>query len=188
MRLERWPARAELGDGPSATGGEGVAGFAVPTAAGTFGVLASRRGVVAVLFPCFGAAELERRLSERGFALGVGGRRRAIAAGIELRRYLSGEVTALSTPIDTSRLTPFRRDVYRALARVPCGATVTYGERARLAGHPDAARAVGAAMRANPTPIFVPCHRVVPAGGGLGGWSGPAGWKARLLALEGAAI
>lgn len=76
--------------------------------------------------------------------------------------------------------------------RIPRGATLTYGEVARRAGAPGAARAVGQAMRRNPTPLVVPCHRVV-ASSGLGGYSGTdrgtdprCRCKAELLRLEGA--
>lgn len=67
----------------------------------------------------------------------------------------------------------FHQKVYKALVQdVPTGSTVTYGELAELAGNPKAARAVGTAMRKNPLPIIVPCHRVVQSGGGLGGYMG----------------
>ena len=67
----------------------------------------------------------------------------------------------------------FHQTVYKALLnQVPTGSTVTYGELAELAGNPKAARAVGTAMRKNPIPIIVPCHRVVQSGGGLGGYMG----------------
>lgn len=78
-------------------------------------------------------------------------------------------------------------DVWRALRRVPRGTTVTYGELAERAGRPGTARAVGSAMTRNPWPIVVPCHRVLAAGGALGGFSAPGGaaTKRRLLTLEG---
>jgi len=164
----------------------GATGLEVPTISGTFGVLASARGVVGVLFPGFDDWEVAGRMERQGLAWSSGGLRRAVEAGLELMGYLLGEVRRFETPVDLGRLTPFRRDVYRALIEIPHGATVTYGELARLAGHPNKARAVGAAMRWNPIPILVPCHRVVGAGGGPGGWSGPAGWKEELLGLEGA--
>jgi O-6-methylguanine DNA methyltransferase len=163
---------------------KGVAGFEVPTVNGKFGVLASAYGVTSVLFPGFDDYEVAGRLCKYGLAWGSTGRQIAIEAGIELMGYLLGEVKELHSPVDTGHFSPFLRDVYGALRTVPFGATVTYGELARLAGHPTKARAVGQAMHRNPIPIFVPCHRVVRTGGGLGGWSGPAGWKEQLLALE----
>ena len=67
----------------------------------------------------------------------------------------------------------FHKAIYKALVKdVPTGSTVTYGGLAELAGNPKAARAVGTAMRKNPLPIIVPCHRVVQSGGGLGGYMG----------------
>lgn len=80
---------------------------------------------------------------------------------------------------------PFRRAAWRALGGIPRGHTISYAELARRAGEPRAARAAGSACGANPLPLFIPCHRVVAAGG-LGGFSSGLAWKARLLALEGA--
>jgi methylated-DNA-[protein]-cysteine S-methyltransferase len=196
--LESWPTPEKLEEMTrmphawlEATAAEsrirGVAGFEVPTAAGVFGVIASARGVTSVLFPGFDDSEIAGRLSRHGLLWSTTGRQRALEAGIELQGYLAGEIKAFSTPVDLCHLTPFQRDVYGALVEVSYGATVTYGDLARLAGHPNKARAVGLAMHRNPMPIFVPCHRVVQAGGRLGGWSGPSGWKETLLALEGAA-
>ena len=71
-----------------------------------------------------------------------------------------------------------------ALADVPAGETVTYGDLARLCGHPGAARAVGGACRRNPIAVVVPCHRVVPAGGGVGGYAGASWRKEALLRME----
>lgn len=84
----------------------------------------------------------------------------------------------------------FHQNVYKALVDdVPTGSTVTYGELAALAGNPKAARAVGTAMRKNPLPIIIPCHRVVQSGGGLGGYmgNGEEGQKMKrwLLSHEG---
>jgi len=81
--------------------------------------------------------------------------------------------------------TAFEQRVYRALLQVEFGRLITYGELAAQAGRPGAARAVGQAMGRNPWPIFVPCHRVVAAGGRVGGFSAGPEWKARLLEHEG---
>jgi methylated-DNA-[protein]-cysteine S-methyltransferase len=101
--------------------------------------------------------------------------------------YLGGAPVALDGwCVDFSDAGAFQRRVWEALRRVPRGTTVTYGGLAALAGVPGAARAVGSAMARNPLPLFVPCHRVVPASGGLGAYSGGRGpeTKAWLLALE----
>ncbi len=83
--------------------------------------------------------------------------------------------------------TAFQRSVWKALRTIPRGKTATYGELARRAGHPGAARAAGSACGANPWPLFIPCHRAVAAGGGLGGFSAGRAWKEWLLAGEGVA-
>jgi methylated-DNA-[protein]-cysteine S-methyltransferase len=86
--------------------------------------------------------------------------------------------------------TPFERRVYALTRDIPPGPTRTYGELAAAAGDATLARAVGQAMARNPVPLIVPCHRVLAAGGALGGFSAPGGTetKHRLLQLEGAAI
>jgi methylated-DNA-[protein]-cysteine S-methyltransferase len=80
----------------------------------------------------------------------------------------------------------FERVVWAALLAIPWGEVRTYGELARLLGRPGAARAVGGANHANPIMILVPCHRVVQAGGGLGGYGGGLEVKRWLLAHEAA--
>ena len=90
-------------------------------------------------------------------------------------------------PVSIS-VTPFEREVLNALREIPLGEVLTYGEVARKLGRPRAARAVGGACARNPVPIIIPCHRVVPASGGLGNYSGGAGsrTKVAILAKEGA--
>jgi methylated-DNA-[protein]-cysteine S-methyltransferase len=87
-------------------------------------------------------------------------------------------------------VTPFSVRVYEAARRVPPGCTVSYGELARAAGSPGAARAVGRAMATNPFPIVIPCHRVLASGGKAGGFSayGGVATKDRLLAIEKAPV
>ena len=81
---------------------------------------------------------------------------------------------------------PFDRAVYRAARAIGPGETATYGELADRIGSPGQAREVGGAMARNRFPLIVPCHRVVAAGGRLGGFSAPGGpaLKRRLLAIE----
>ncbi len=88
--------------------------------------------------------------------------------------------------LDGRGLGAFEGRVYGALRRVPAGATTTYGALAAEAGDRRASRAVGVAMARNPWPIVVPCHRVLAAGGRIGGFSAPGGaqTKARLLTIE----
>jgi O-6-methylguanine DNA methyltransferase len=103
-----------------------------------------------------------------------------------IRAYFSGEQVSFDdVELDLEWTTPFQRAVADALRRVPFGETVTYGELAALAGHPNAQRAAGTFCAGNRFPLFVPCHRVVAADG-LGSY-GSLGvdYKRRLLALEG---
>ena len=81
--------------------------------------------------------------------------------------------------------TPFERRCWAALQHIPYGETRTYGQIAREVGNPHGARAVGGANHRNPIPIVVPCHRVVAAGGRLGGYGGGLELKRKLLTLEG---
>lgn len=89
-------------------------------------------------------------------------------------------------PLDMEGVSPFDQRVYAAARAIPAGVTTTYGELAARVGEPGAARAVGRAMAANPFPIIVPCHRVLAADGGMGGFSAAGGIiaKARLLSIE----
>ena len=89
--------------------------------------------------------------------------------------------------LDLSEYTAFQRRIVEACRSIPIGETHSYGELARRAGHPGAARATGQVMATNRFPLIVPCHRVVGSGGSIGGFSAPDGlaMKRRLLALEG---
>lgn len=107
-------------------------------------------------------------------------------AACQLGEYLAGERTAFTLPF-TLAGSPFQLEVWGALLEVPFGATVTYGELAAWAGHRGCGRAVGQALGANPLPVVVPCHRVVPAGGAVGGFAAGPALKAALLAHEAAA-
>jgi methylated-DNA-[protein]-cysteine S-methyltransferase len=115
----------------------------------------------------------------------------AAAAIAGIRAMVAGERRELTdVPLDLERLSGFARQVYAIARAIPPGETMTYGEIAARLGDPGAARAVGEAMGQNPYPIVVPCHRVLAAGGKLGGFSahGGAATKLRLLEIEGAAI
>jgi methylated-DNA-[protein]-cysteine S-methyltransferase len=104
----------------------------------------------------------------------------------QLDEYFAGSRHSFDLPLAPAG-TAFQSRVWDALARVPWGTTVTYGELAVRAGRPGEARAVGAAVGRNPISIVVPCHRVVGADGTLTGYAGGVDRKAFLLALEGAA-
>ena len=106
-----------------------------------------------------------------------------------LQSYFAGEPVSLDdVPVDLEYETPFLTRCAEALRAVPRGEVVTYGELAALAGAPGAARAAGSFCARNRLGLFVPCHRVVSAGG-LGSYgSHGIGYKRRLLELEGAAL
>jgi methylated-DNA-[protein]-cysteine S-methyltransferase len=112
---------------------------------------------------------------------------RAVAR--ELDEWFSGQRQAFDLDLDLDGIEGFRRVALETLAReVHWGETVTYGELAGLAGRPRAARAAGSAMRDNPIPFVIPCHRVVAAGGRIGGYGGGRNaveLKRELLAREG---
>ncbi len=97
--------------------------------------------------------------------------------------HLAGRLPTLDLPLDV-RATAFQRQVWDALKAIPPGETRTYGEVARAIGRPTASRAVARACASNPVALVVPCHRVVPASGGTGGYRWGRGRKDRLLARE----
>ena len=103
----------------------------------------------------------------------------------ELEEYFSGQRRDFDTPIDWALIRGFRRHVLEATAAIPFGQFLTYSEVAGRAGNPRASRAAGNALGANPIPIIIPCHRVLRAGGGLGGYTGGLDKKMHLLHLEG---
>lgn len=104
----------------------------------------------------------------------------------DLLDYFAGQPVRFRARVDLSEGTPFQQQVLRACAKIPYGQTVTYGTLAQRVGRPRAARAIGNAMARNPVPILIPCHRVVPRNGGLGGFSAEQGTalKQWLLAME----
>jgi len=105
------------------------------------------------------------------------------AALSEIHAYLRGKLREFTVPVDL-RGTEFQRDVWNAIARIPYGQTISYGELAAAIKRPKATRAVGQATGANPVPIIIPCHRVIGSSGGLIGFGGGLPLKERLLGLE----
>jgi methylated-DNA-[protein]-cysteine S-methyltransferase len=103
----------------------------------------------------------------------------------ELESYFALRRRSFNLPIDWSLARGFSARVLRETARIPFGTVRSYGQVAAEAGSPRAARATGNALGSNPIPIVVPCHRVLHADGGLGGYSGGLDRKRYLLALEG---
>ncbi|WP_392543863.1 methylated-DNA--[protein]-cysteine S-methyltransferase [Oryzobacter telluris] len=109
------------------------------------------------------------------------------AARRALDSFLAGRSRSVDVTPDLVLATPFQREVLGGLAsRVGYGRRTTYAELARAVDHVGAARAVGNALGSNPLCVVLPCHRVLPASGGVGGYAGGAAAKKHLLALEAA--
>ncbi len=101
----------------------------------------------------------------------------------QLRDYFAGRRRSFDLELKAVG-SPFQRQVWRRLQRIPCGETRSYAELANDLGRPSAARAVGRANALNPIAIVVPCHRLVGSNGSLTGFAGGLDFKAGLLALE----
>lgn len=176
----------------------------IETALGAMGIAWSDRGLARLQLPGLSPHDTLRRLTARrgqpGFPAdhpaASPARQDALpAAMIELaqalRRYAMGDVTTFEgVPLDLDGIDPLDLDIYRATRALRFGETITYGELAARAGHPGKAREAGLAMASNRTPLVVPCHRVLAANGGIGGFSAPGGTgtKLRLLGLEGVRV
>jgi methylated-DNA-[protein]-cysteine S-methyltransferase len=157
--------------------------YLTPTPLGWVAWRESARGVCACCLPQpTGAAALA--------ALGASAAEevdptRHVLAG-RLVRYYGGERQDLrDVPLDLGAETEFQAAVRAVVRAIAPGRVRSYGQVAAAVGRPGAARAVGRVMATNPVPPFVPCHRVVAADGGLGGFSGGLALKATLLAQEG---
>jgi len=105
----------------------------------------------------------------------------------ELDEYFGGIRRVFDVPLGMQG-TEFQKLVWRTLAGIPYGVTVSYGDLARSIGRPLAVRAVANACKRNPLSIFIPCHRVVGSSGRLTGYAGGIDVKQRLLSLEGSGI
>lgn len=102
----------------------------------------------------------------------------------QLDAYFAGQLKKFTLPLAPSG-TAFQLRVWDILSALPYGETITYGQLAEKVGNPNASRAVGMANGRNPLPIFIPCHRVVGAGGKLTGYTGGLDIKEKLLRIEG---
>ncbi len=160
-------------------------GAVVPTALGPLGIVWSDAGLSRVLLPY--VDDDGERMDRAVRKLGKSGEHGAWSE--RLAAHLAGEDVAYDDlALDTSELSPFASRVYAAAQKIPRGATITYADLARAIDTVNA-RAVGVALGKNPTPIVVPCHRIVGKND-HGGFSAPGGasTKAQLLAIEGGAL
>lgn len=161
------------------TNGAAPARVVVETPIGPLLVTADRTAVTEVHLPNTGAAARGTTPGRMPSVLSTAAR--------QLEQYFSGKRRHFTVPLAPAG-TPFQVSVWTALDEIPYGETITYGELAAFVGRPGAFRAVGQANGANPLPIFHPCHRVVAAGGRLGGYGGGLDVKRQLLALEGSPL
>jgi methylated-DNA-[protein]-cysteine S-methyltransferase len=160
------------------------------TALGRCAIAWNERGLVGVQLPEAADTDTRGRVLKRFAgaqeARPTGAVRQATQAIAEL---LSGQPRDLtSIALDMEGVPAFHRRVYQAARLIPPGQTLSYGDIARRVGSPGSARAVGQALGRNPFAIIVPCHRVLAAGGKVGGFSANGGvtTKLRMLAIEGA--
>jgi O-6-methylguanine DNA methyltransferase len=161
-----------------------------PSAIGTCGLAWTPAGMRALCLPGPDEAATLRRLLRSGARL-ADSPVPALEAGLirRLQLHLEGNPDPLlDVQLDLHGVAPFTGEVYQKARRILPGRTITYGELARRCGRPGGARAVGQVMAHNELAIVVPCHRVLAADGGLGGFSGygATATKLRLLTLEGA--
>jgi methylated-DNA-[protein]-cysteine S-methyltransferase len=160
------------------------------TAMGFCAIAWSGSGVARFQLPTKTADAAERLMRRRAFGAERGAPPEDIAAVIEAaKRYFAGEEIDFShVQVDLAGQDAFFAQIYQALRRVGWGGTTTYGALAKEVGAGrERARDVGEAMAKNPAPLIVPCHRVLAAGGKIGGFSAPGGskTKVRMLELEG---
>jgi methylated-DNA-[protein]-cysteine S-methyltransferase len=163
------------------------------TTSGFCGIAWSEAGIARFQLPAESAADAERMMrrrapgAERGVPTPMVGE--AVAA---VKRYFEGDETDFAQlALDLDGQDEFFKRAYAAARRIRWGQTTTYGTLAKgLGGGPETARDVGQAMASNPIPLIIPCHRVLAAGGKIGGFSAPGGAaaKIRMLGLEGVQV
>lgn len=155
---------------------------------GELTVMVTPRGLVRLSYPGEGIPAQLEEIAERISPRILRAPERTDEVRRQLDGYFAGTRHAFEVPIDWRLARGFAGDVLRATARIPFGAVSTYRDVAAGAGSPRAYRAAGNALGSNPIPIVVPCHRVLHAGGGLGGYTGGLDRKRFLLTLEGVAL
>jgi len=181
---------ARLGMTPASYGAGGagvrIAFTVVSSSLGGLVVASTTRGICWVALGDDDAVALERRVRAEFFAADVVRDDAALAPAVaEVLRRIDGALPSTELPVDV-RGTAFQLRVWQELQTIPRGETRSYGELADAVGTPGGARAVGQACGSNPVAIVVPCHRVVTASGGLGGYAWGVDVKSELLEREGA--
>ncbi|CCV08715.1 Methylated-DNA-protein-cystein methyltransferase [Mesorhizobium metallidurans STM 2683] len=170
-----------------------TAGHAVlETVIGLMGIAWSEAGLIRLCLPERSREAVERRLlRQAGVSPSTVQPQWVVELVASIRAYAAGEdVDFSNVPVDLAGIDDFRLAIYDAARKLAFGETTTYGELAKSAGHAGLARETGAALGANPVPLVIPCHRILAAGGKIGGFSAPGGsaTKEKMLAMEGVLV
>jgi methylated-DNA-[protein]-cysteine S-methyltransferase len=163
--------------------------FTFETASGFCGIAWNDAGITRFQLPAKSAKTAERLMQRRAPGVQQGVPTPTVGEAVAaVKRYFEGNETDFSQlELDLDGQDEFFKRVYAAARRIKWGQTTTYGDLAKeLGGGPETARDVGQAMARNPIPLIIPCHRVLAAGGKIGGFSAPGGAaaKIRMLGLE----
>ena len=158
----------------------------IPGPWGPFHLAATERGVVAVAWlttepastPSWRSASTSRSRTRATSDRAIRGGSTSMPAWPSLEGLLAGRPIRRAVAFDLTDRPAWDRRVLEAVAMIPWGRTASYGEIARQVGAPRAARAVGGAVGRNPVSLLIPCHRVIAADGGIGGYGGD-GWGSR---------
>jgi len=154
---------------------------------GRLRIIASDHGIAAIAFVDWHDAPLVQDWLARGWSITTGKTPISSRFITEVTDYGRGRLTRFTTAHDHRFMPPFLSKVLEACRTIPCGRTATYAELATEAGNPRASRAAGTAMRRNPTPLLVPCHRVLGTGS-AGGYTPGLDLKRKILAHEGVTL
>ncbi len=162
------------------------------TALGWIGIAWNDRGLTRLFLPDR-REKVERRLAALAAVSAKNSAPNATIEGVidAIRSYAAGELVEFSdVAVDFSGVDAFRHAIYRVARELKFGDISTYGELAGRAGYPGLARETGQALGSNPLPLIVPCHRILAAGGKIGGFSAPGGaaTKEKMLTLEGVRV
>lgn len=159
--------------------------FAVcDTSLGWMGIVGSPNGIKKVILPLKSKEAVLGRISGCGYKVVNPNNTYFSDLTDRLSRYFDGKPVDFADKLDLSGATRFQQNVWRTIRNIPRGETRSYAWVAKQLGLPKAARAVGQALKRNPLPIVVPCHRIISSDGTLGGFSGGVKIKKLLLQLE----
>ena len=193
LRLRAGPTMAaELPDLVAAAAAEGMLDVAYATTDSPLGPLllaGTDRGLVRVAYLDFADRDaVLQSLADRVSPRMLEAPRRLDEPRRELEDYFDGRRHGFDLSLDWRLMSDFTRRILTATAAIPYGSVSTYGAVARSAGSPRGSRAAGNALGSNPIPIVIPCHRVLHANGGIGGYTGGVDRKRALLAIESGAV